>query len=107
MAVITFKEDTITPILTDTFINSDGDPEKLMDQKGEPIKCDAEPNGAAQTITLEDGQKKQYSYTVTLAPDCPSFQVGDRVLLARANGERQEAEVLGFHRYQLHAKMWI
>jgi len=107
MAVIKVKQDTITRISSDSFINAEGDAERLMDTKEEPVPCDAVPNDAAQVIALEDGQVKQYSYTIKLKPGCPDFALGDRVKLTKANGETKEAEVLGFHRYQLHAKMWI
>lgn len=108
MAVITWKEDTITRIHTHNFINEDGEVEQRPDTECHcPIPCDAEPNGAAQTIMQADGKKTEYSYLVTLHANCPNFQVGERVLLVRGNGERKEGEVLGFHRYQLHAKLWL
>lgn len=70
--------------------------------------CDIVPNGQANTITIEDGTQKEYSYTIYLRNDCKEFELGEKIKLVFFNKTvSKEYLVLGFHRYQLQAKIWI
>lgn len=70
--------------------------------------CDIVPNGEARTITITDGTQKEYSYTIYLPKDCRDFKLGEKVrLMFFGKMSEKEYSVLGFHRYQLQAKMWI
>lgn len=107
MAVIAFKKDKITPVNITGAKNEKGNWCPAFREEDAAIPCDAVASGEAATITLEDGTEAHYSYTVYLAADCPEFTLGQRVKLERANGETRETEVLGFHRYQHQAKLWL
>lgn len=75
------------------------------------MPCRIEPNGSARQIRFEDGTAHIYSYTVYLDRDCKAFRVGDKVRLVGLDGEMtdnaKEFRVLGFHRYQLSARLWV
>lgn len=75
------------------------------------IPCRIEPNGSARQIRFDDGTAHIYSYTVYLNRDCMTFKVGDKVRLIGLDGEvtdsDKEFRVLGFHRYQLNARLWV
>lgn len=72
-------------------------------------RCDAVPNGKANTITIPDGSVQTYSYTISNLPkDCREFKYGDKIRISFYNGsETKEFTVLGFHRYQLQCKIWV
>lgn len=73
------------------------------------VPCRYEPNGAAQTITLQDGTAYRYSYTVYLNVD-PSLVIryGDIVeLFSQDKTSVGRYEVKGFHRGQLDMKVWV
>ena len=72
-------------------------------------RCDAVPNGKAETITTPDGKVQTYSYTICNLPnDCRKFKYGDKIRIDFYYGsETVEFKVLGFHRYQLQCKIWV
>ena len=71
--------------------------------------CRYEPNGSAQTISLQDGTNYQYHYTVYLWPDVPfEVEYGDVVeLLSQKDESLGKFDVKGFHRYQLGLRIWL
>lgn len=71
--------------------------------------CRYEPNGAARTIALPDGQEYRYSYMIYLNIDGPMLQFGDTIELVSQDGTviGGDFEVKGFHRGQLDAKVWV
>lgn len=75
------------------------------------IPCRFEPNGSARQIPFQDGTARIYSYTVYLNHDCMTLKVGDKVRLIDGDGNAiendREFRVLGFHRYQLNARIWV
>ena len=75
----------------------------------EEIPCRYEPNGRANTITLEDGTVYRYSYMIYLSVN-PSLAIkyGDIVELTSQDGVSiGRYEVKGFHRGQLDMKVWV
>ena len=73
------------------------------------VPCRYEPNGAARTITLQDGNAYRYSYTVYLCvnPRLP-IQYGDIIeLFSQDSKSIGRYEVKGFHRGQLDMKVWV
>lgn len=73
------------------------------------IRCRYEPNGAARTITLQDGKEYVYSYTVYLCVN-PALEIkyGDIIELTSQDGKVIGTfEVKGFHRGQLDMKVWV
>ena len=107
MAVLEFRKDKVVAICSHSTLNEDGEPEQLSEGRCVEVGCDAVANGQADVIMTDGGKQLRYSYTLYLDANCPNFYVGQLVRLERANGEVQEAQVLGFHRYQLQAIMWI
>jgi hypothetical protein len=89
-----------------------------FDAKGRPvpgketwsaeIPCDAVPAGKANERVFDDGVRRSYSHVVYLKKDCPDFVLGQTVKLTYATtGKTTTHKVLGFHRYQLQAKLWV
>lgn len=73
-----------------------------------PIECDAvAAPGAESYITLPDGGKRKYEYTVYMKPYVKDFQYNDKVKLFLYNGLVKEFTVKGFQRYQLQCKLWV
>ena len=89
---------------------SNGDWQEGSTQYSDYIPCRYEPNGAAQTIMLPDGQNYQYSYTIYLSVN-PNLVIryGDFVELTSQDGivVAEALEVKGFHRGQLDMKVWV
>lgn len=76
----------------------------------EEIPCRIEPNGSASQVHYEDGIARNYSFTVYLDQDCREFVAGEKVRLEGLDGQvknDKEFVVLGFHRYQLNARLWV
>lgn len=73
------------------------------------VPCRYEPNGAARTITLQDGKEYAYSYMVYLNVD-PNLIIkyGDIIeLFSQERRSMGRFEVKGFHRGQLDMKVWV
>lgn len=74
-------------------------------------KCDAVPNGQANTITTPNGDVKQYSYVIYLPKNSREFKTGEKVRISffgqGVKPEKKEFTVLGFHAYQHQCKMWV
>lgn len=108
MAILSFRKDLIgLYISTEGYEDERGDYIPGLTQFSSFIECDAEPNGRGVQRTFEDGVTRSYSYTVHLNPNCPEFTFGDKVRIRLKDGHEFDAEVLGFHRYQLKAKLWV
>ena len=72
------------------------------------LLCDAEPaNGAANTITLPDGQSVSYAYTITLDVTCSEIPVGTNIILHCFGKQPQRMTCKGFHRYSTTCKLWV
>jgi hypothetical protein len=88
--------------------NASGDPIPGEESWSGEIPCDAVPAGKSNERIFEDGVKRAYSHTIYLKPDCPDFQVGQTITLRYVTeGKTTKHKVLGFHRYQLQAKLWV
>lgn len=92
---------------TDGYVDEMGDFVPGNDSWGAPVLCDAEPNGRAIEITLPDGTRTRYSYTITLESWEDSFSFGDEIMLSVNGQPEREYKVLGYHRYSLTAKIWV
>lgn len=89
--------------------DSNGDWVESGETLSEPVICRYEPNGRANTITLQDGSVYRYSYMVYLNVD-PEFRIryGDIIELTSQDGITiGRFEVKGFHRGQLDMKIWV
>ena len=89
--------------------NSNGDWVESTETLGPCVPCRYEPNGAARTITLQDGKEFRYSYTVYLCVN-PALDIkyGDFIELYSQDGKKMgRFEVAGFHRGQLDMKVWV
>lgn len=73
------------------------------------IPCRYEPNGGeAKVYVFDDGTTSVYRYIVYLDNDCKSFNYNDVVKLLDKDGNTIIiAKVLGFHRGQLNARLWV
>ena len=88
--------------------DADGNPVEGEATWSESIPCDAVPAGKANERVFEDGVKRSYSHTIYLKKDCPDFTYGQTIELRYANSDTATRHsVLGFHRYQLQAKVWV
>ena len=89
--------------------NEDGEP--IPDtEEVEEMPCRIVPNGSASQITFDDGVAHDYSFTIYLDQDCRTFSAGEIVRLFGLDGQQEngrELKVLGFHRYQLNARVWV
>lgn len=96
-----------------TFINGgkDEDGAPLPDiEETLDVPCRIVPNGSAAQVHYEDGVALNYSCTVYLDQCCREFKKGERVRLIGLDGQiynDKEFTVLGFHRYQLNARLWV
>lgn len=107
MSVLQFKKYELVPIIkTKGVIDDMGDFVEGTTTFDEPLQCDAVPNGGGETIKIDDGVAKLYTFECSLFADCRDFTMGERVLLRR-EGKEYELSVLGFMRYQRSAKLWI
>ena len=89
-------------------IDSEGNPVSGEGTWSESIPCDAVPAGKANERVFEDGVKRSYSHTIYLKPDCPDMYFGQTLELHyNTSPEPTYHKVLGFHRYQLQAKVWV
>ena len=89
-------------------IDGNGDPVQGESEWSSPIPCDAVPAGRANERVFEDGVRRSYSHTIYLKKDCPELYFGQTIELRYANSESVSVHsVLGFHRYQLQAKVWV
>ena len=74
------------------------------------LHCRIEPNGSASQVHYEDGVAQNYSFTVYLDQDCREFKKGEIVRLYGLDGlvpNDKNFVVVGFHRYQLNARLWV
>lgn len=89
--------------------NEDGMP--LPDTEEEiELDCRIVPNGSASQVHYDDGEARNYSFTVYLNQDCREFKKGERVRLFGLDGlvpNDKDFEVVGFHRNQLNAQLWV
>ncbi len=89
--------------------DGNGDWQEASDGLAACIPCRYEPNGAARTITLPDGNAYKYSYMVYLNVN-PKLEIkyGDIIELISQDGKNMgQYEVKGFHRGQLDMKVWV
>lgn len=108
MAIALFRGDTIQLKHTvETHEDANGNLVEGESYYDEPFECTAEPSGAANTMTFQDGQTKKYSYTVHVGQDCPDYHIGDVVKITFHDGREHEYTVLGFHRYYIKGKLWV
>lgn len=92
----------------DSGIDENGNPYTGGEQWSEDIPCDAVPAGRANERMFDDGVKRSYSHTIYLKADCPDFFFGQTIKLKYNTSESATYhKVLGFHRYQLQAKLWV
>lgn len=70
------------------------------------IGCLAEPNGKAEVVEIDGGERKVYSFHITTDPRCPDLLVGTSVRLERM-GREYTFNVLGFQRYQHSCQIWV
>ncbi len=89
------------------YVDQNGDWNPGTETWGDPIECDAEPNGAARTIPQPDGKDFRYNYQVTLDVSTPHIPYGTKVRLTCKGAEPQELIVKGFHTYSFQAKLWL
>lgn len=88
--------------------DSEGNPVQGEGTWSDPIPCDAVPAGRANERVFEDGVKRSYSHTLYLKKECPDFYLGQTISLHyNTDGRTTYHKVLGFHRYQLQAKVWV
>ena len=97
----------------------------------EALQCDSVPNEKALTVPFADGERKTYTYEITLDIATEPFSTGEQVMLLTngqapmqlvdANGNvmfdnndmpilvrhAKEYTVLGYHRYSFIAKLWL
>ena len=74
----------------------------------DPLKCRYESNGQARTVPIGENKDYVYAYTVYLDRDCPKIQNGQMVRLYDENGDLlAEYPSKGFHRWQMHAQLWV
>lgn len=73
------------------------------------IPCRYEPNGGeAKVYVFDDGTTSVYRYIVYLDNNCPNFKRNDVIKLINKDGTTlTTAKVLGFHRGQLNARLWV
>lgn len=72
------------------------------------VHCDAVPNGKEESIAFDDGTIGRYTYTIYLDSSVREFKKGEKVKIAFWNSSKENIfEVLGFHRYQHQAKLWV
>ena len=97
--------------ITEGYEDENGDYHKGTEEWKEVCKCDAVPAGEAREITLPDGVKVAYTYTIYLPKTAREFVTGEKVSISFfGNGtlqEKKEFMVKGFHRYQHQCKMWV
>lgn len=89
--------------------DSNGDWTESSEEVVARVPCRYEPNGAALTITLDDGTAYRYSYKVYLNVD-PGLVIKYGDIIELFSQERKSIgryEVKGFHRGQLDMKVWI
>ena len=74
----------------------------------DPLKCRYESNGQARTVPIGENKDYVYAYTVFLDRDCPKILNGQKVKLYDEDGnELGEFPSKGFHRWQMHAQLWV
>lgn len=77
-------------------------------QWSERLECRYESNGRARTVPIGENKDYVYSYTVYLDRDFPKVQNGQMVRLYDEAGELlAELPSKGFHRWQMHAQLWV
>lgn len=69
-------------------------------------KCDAVPAGKNNVVTLPDGRKETFSYTIYLNRKAREFKYGERLRLTVLGSEVINLVVKGFARYQHQCKVW-
>lgn len=71
-------------------------------------KCDAVPNGKEESVVYDDGVVGKYTYTLYLSTRCREFKKGERVRIEFYSSSKVlEFDVLGFHRFQHHCRLWV
>ncbi len=74
----------------------------------DPLGCHYESNGQARTVPIGENRDYVYAYTVYLDRDCPKIQNGQKVRLYDEAGDLLgEFASKGFHRWQMHAQLWV
>jgi len=88
--------------------DSEGNPVSGESEWSAKIPCDAVPAGKANERVFEDGVRRAYSHVIYLKPDCCDFFIGQTIELSYNTASAPTFHrVLGFHRYQLQAKLWV
>lgn len=78
------------------------------EQWSELLGCRLESNGQARTVPIGEYRDYVYAYTVYLDRDCPKIQCGQKVRLYDEGHELiNEFAAKGFHRWQMHAQLWV
>lgn len=110
MAMVSFRPHCMTVYRKgEGSYNTAGDWVESTETVATRVPCRYEPNGAARTITLQDGKEYKYSYMVYLCV-CPHLDIryGDIIELTSQDGKSMgRYEVKGFHRGQLDMKVWV
>lgn len=110
MAIVSFRPHKLRLIRKgEGAYGPNGDWVEAAEEVALEAPCRYEPNGAARTIMLQDGQEYKYSYMVYLNVN-PSISIeyGDIIELVSQDGlSMGRYEVKGFHRGQLDMKVWV
>ena len=95
----------------EAYEDENGDFHKGTEEWEELCRCDAVPAGEAREISLPDGTKTAYSYTIYLPKKTREFRTGEKVRISFFGKgmleEKKEFTVKGFHAYQHQCKMWV
>lgn len=74
----------------------------------DPLGCRYESNGQARTVPIGENRDYVYAYTVYLDKDCRKILNGQMVRLYDEDGQLLgEFASKGFHRWQMHAQLWV
>ena len=112
MPVLKFMPHRLSVLqVTEGHEDENGDYHKGTEEWVELCKCDAVPNGQANEITLPDGTKTAYTYTIYLPKGTREFTTGEKVRISFFEKgtlqQKKEFTVKGFHAYQHQCKMWV
>ena len=94
--------------VTEGYYDDEGDFHPGTEEWVETYRCGCVPvNRENPLLNIPDGAKIEYDYTVTLPPDCRTFEHGDMVRVNLVDHPERVYSVTGFSRYQHFAKLYI